>query len=471
MIHDYIDFSRLTDPSFWERIAANDNNKQRRDAAQHMVDKIKGDHFKKKGGSGAPLTTVEANEAYKKELEKSWGKVTKSSSSSGGGSSGGSGSKLGPDDVAVPKTGFFRKKDGSGEWDKLKIGGAIGLGALGVAGIAKLAHDNKKRKQEAEEQRNRMLQMMALNSSEVNDMDTISNVFLGNDGIRIAGTGAAEALAATMGEYAEYADNDQIVSAAVDALRIAQVTKLNNTAEFSENDAVDLESIEYSVGDLVAVTPEISGRIIEILPLPASFSDPTVNYQVMLDNGALCNVTDSGALWVEMSENNEIVTTPLAKFSAISFGDATFSTADLGLVDIHHRELANFSLQDYLPNFGTESYEQFQEGEEGTVQEEQGQYSEDYLIGYNIAQHGTFSDAELVSYARTNNFNLNEIISGYNDSKTAQQPAPAPEAQFSQQHAIQNFSQPQLAAPVNFSAVDYNTVLDELVSWKSDVSL
>jgi len=586
-------------------------------------------------------------------------------------------------------TDILKKDDGLGGrvYDPAKI--ALGVGGTALAGYALYRHfKGKKEKEEAKkEDRNRMLQMMALSASENNNYGeenmnkTISDVFVGNDGIAIAGSGAAEALAITLGDYAEYADNEQVVSTAVDALRAAQLTKINNVAEFAENDTVDLESIEYSVGDTVVVTPELSGRIVEIMPVPASFSDPTMNYQVLLDNGALCNVTESGNLWVEMSEDGSIITTPICKYSAISFGEgATFSTYDLGLIDPHHKDLANFSLQEYLPqeltNFSTEevqkdpmgvffaecdgvehdqennivyasyqgnllafndndgiiyvqgetgewqvfsSYTDFQDwipervngmyttpdgrtftdknnaiaghaqsqqlanmgvtynpesrtwnypGATGSgysdpnnalnsattfygtdagrehlmntpwaqqrqqMQQNGGQntatggtgqnpsiqqsgsgsapshmqmvtdahrervnaaranpnntttitnpdgsttqltqaqtgsnysehQSETYMIGYNIAQQGNFSDAELISYARTNNFNLNEFISGYNHGKGVT------EQTFSQ------VEQPkQIEAPaVNFSAETYNTSLDDIASWGSDMSI
>jgi len=386
--------------------------------------------------------------------------------------------------VAVKKKGaldWFKNEDGN--LDAKKVAGTAALG-LGAAYLWKKNRDAKKKREEQQARDRQMIAMMAAsepysnsNYSEERNMNTINDVFIGSDGVAIAGAGAAEAMAATLGEYVEYADNDQVVALAVDSLRAAQVTKLDNGVQFAEQDMVDLDSIDYSVGDTVTVTPDLSGRIIEILPVPASFSDPTMNYQVLLDNGALCNVTDSGNLWVEMSEDGTVVTTPICKFSQIAFGEgATFSTYDLGLIDPHHADLAQFSIQDYFPAI-EDDYQQFNENQDYN-QEQNQQYSEDYVIGYNIAQQGNFSDAEIVSYARTNNLNLNEIVAGYNDAKALE--GSQQQANFSQgydygyQSTQQvNFSvaNPAMFQPVNFSVQDYNTTLDEINSWQNDKTI
>jgi hypothetical protein len=113
---------------------------------------------------------------------------------------------------------------------------------------------------------------------------------------------------------------------------------------------------------MVTVTPELSGRIVEILPLPESFADPTMTHQILLDNGALCNVTDSGSIWIEMSEDGQIVTTPIVKYNGLAFGEnEVFSTVDLGLVDAHHANLAEFGIEDYLPQMEDSQNEEFQD--------------------------------------------------------------------------------------------------------------
>lgn len=299
--------------------------------------------------------------------------------------------------------------------------------------------------------------------------DTMFNKYYGNSGVAIVGNGAEEALIDTMGEYALYAEDPEILALGVDALRSAQVLKLDNGEYFAESEPVALEDCIYSVGDLVEVTPELRGYVVEVMPLPESFSDSTVTHQVVLDNGVLANVTESGNLWVEMSEDGECITTPLVKYNYINVEGEVFSTIELGLIDPDSYELASFSIDDYIDDH---LYEEMSENfsEQGDYEDygytNDSELSDEYVVGATIARDfSDITEGELVNYSYENGLDYQEVLRGFADG-----------INYYDSVVSQNFSQQEpigIAAPdyegyaqySNFSEDSYNYALDEVASW------
>jgi len=389
-------------------------------------------------------------------------------------------------DTAKVKSGFFRKDDGSIHMGKAVAG--VGALALGAAAAHKWLKDRKEKKKKEEEQdriRDQILmqQGMPMAASEDNNMNELrgnnSDIYFGTDNVAIAGNGAAEVLVDTMGEYAEYADNDDILALGVDSLRAAQLTKLENGEQFAESDSVGLQNCIYSIGDEVEVTDDIHGKVVEVLPLPESFCDATVMSQLMLDNGVLCNVTENGNLWVEMSENGDIVTTPIVKYNDFEIDGEHFSGVDLGLIEEDKSDLASFSVEDYLP-YSAEDNQSFSESNDtqDTQDAQNYQFSESYIAGQSLANNGNYSEAELISYSNANGYDINEFVKGYADAtengatefhsdlEDVQGIEMAGNMMFSQQNEPTT-----TAEAVNFSEESYNSALDDITSWVGNPNL
>lgn len=389
------------------------------------------------------------------------------------------------------KKGMFR--DVHGDVSMPKVGAAIaGVGGLGLLGYTawKNYRANKEKEKEQDRIRNQIMMQqgypMAASEANMNEMrGNNSDIYFGTDSVAIAGNGAAEVLVNTMGEYAQYAEDESIVALGVDSLRAAQVTKLENGEQFSESEPVKLEYCIYSVGDEVEVTDEICGKVVEVLPLPESFCDSTMVEQVMLDNGVLANVTENGNLWVEMSEDGNVVTTPIVKYNSFEIDGEEFSGVDLGLIDEQNSQLASFSIEDYIPGSADETNESFsEENENMNTESNNAQFSESYLAGKELAARGNFSEAELVSYSRSNNYDLTDFLSGYSDTVDSMAANAGAVTEFHSDlenvEGIQNagnmmFSEQNTEATaaqtINFSEESYNTNLDEISSWVGDPNL
>lgn len=394
------------------------------------------------------------------------------------------------------KNGMFR--DVHGDVSMPKVGAAIaGIGGLGLLGYT--AYKNYKANKEKEEEQDRirkqiMMQQgypMAASEANMNEMrGNNSDIYFGTDSVAIAGNGAAEVLVNTMGEYAQYAEDEKVVALGVDSLRAAQITKLENGEQFSESEPVKLEYCIYSVGDEVEVTDEIHGKVVEVLPLPESFCDSTMVEQVMLDNGVLANVTENGNLWVEMSEDGSVVTTPIVKYNSFEIDGEEFSGVDLGLIAEENSQLAEFSIEDYIPGSADETNESFsEENEEANAdtntEADNAQFSESYLAGKELAAKGNFSEAELVSYSRSNNYDLTDFLSGYSDTVDSMAANAGAATEFhsdledvegiekagNMMFSEQNEFTGQKAQAVNFSEESYNTNLDEISSWIGNPNL
>lgn len=399
------------------------------------------------------------------------------------------------------KNGIFR--DVHGDVSMPKVGAFI----AGAGGLALLAHKayknyttNKEKEQEQDRIRNQIMMQqgfpMAASEANMNEMrGNNSDIYFGTDNVAVTGNGAAEVLVNTMGEYAQYAEDDAIVALGVDSLRAAQVTKLENGEQFAESEPVKLDYCIYSVGDEVEVTDEIKGKVVEVLPLPESFCDPTMVEQVMLDNGVLANVTENGNLWVEMSEDGEVVTTPIVKYNTFEINGETFSGVDLGLIAKENSQLAEFSVEDYIAgsaeaNETTESFSEQNEDANAaasteTVENQEAQFSESYLAGKELASKGNFSEAELVSYSRSNNYDLTDFLSGYSDTVDSMAANAGAATEFhsdlenvegiekagNMMFSEQNEAVNQKAQEVNFSEDSYNTNLDEISSWVGNPNL
>lgn len=425
------------------------------------------------------------------------------------------------DMAAEPDAKLKFLRDDNGNISSAKVGTLMlgaGLGGYTLYKAAKAYVKDKKRKEEDEKIRKQILLAKLgvetpMAASEVTNMNEMrgnnSDIYFGTDHVGIAGNGAAEVLVNTMGEYAQYAEEEAIVALGVDSLRAAQITKLENGEQFAESDPVKLSYCIYSVGDEVEVTDEIAGKVVEVLPLPESFCDPTMVEQVMLDNGVLANVTENGNLWIEMSENGDVVTTPIVKYNSFNINGEQFSGVDLGLIAEGRDQLASFSVEDYMPGSAEagETAEQFSEQNEEvnaetnteaeantednaeanteTAENQESQFSESYIAGQELAKGGRYSEAELVSYSKSNNLTLQEFLAGYSDTcdymaVSGEKPTEfhsdlenvegiekAGNMMFSEQNEFTG----QKAQEVNFSEESYNTSLDEISSWVGDPNL
>jgi len=310
----------------------------------------------------------------------------------------------------------------------------------------------------------------------------------GSSGYGIIGPGVQEVLTNTIGDR-EFAEDDlkQALVLATDCVVEGENRRVNADESFAEGEIL-FDAIQHQVGDIVPITEDYSGEVVEILPLPEGMADSNTVYQLVFSDGRIANVTAEGNPWMVYSEDGESAMIPINKFSSYTDTEGNeYSEVDLGLLHPEFEALESFSDEDYA-EFGAKNSKSAiitqatglppASGGRASAMAAANQADEAYKEGAKLADIKNMTTAELTSHARSLGINAKQVIQGYNDAKNAYAAAGAKREASGQgmiagttgySEGQQNFSQGNEYA--NFSADDYNNNLDEVSAWVNNTNI